>query len=219
MGIRKPKTRAAQTEDNGRKLLDAARAVFVREGYHAATLDKVARAAGLTKGAVYARFDSKAELFLALLAERIATRLADLHELPAPESVEAAADAIFHQWLDRSRDAAWALLVLEFRVAAARDRWLNARYAQLHECVIAALATRIELGARASGSALRRPARALARVGLALSNGFLLERAVADEHTLSEALAIDANRALVAGFEAAASSAPGRARGPRRSPR
>lgn len=203
MGIRKPRSRADAAEVNGRRLLDAARRVFVQKGYASATLDQVARAAGLTKGAVYARFDGKADLFLALLAERIDFRLRELRALPAPPSSVAAGDAVFRQWLERSRDADWSLLVLEFRVAAARDPQLNARYAALHERVIAAIAERIELGARAAGTRLSQPASAIARIGFALSSGVVLERAVADQTLLPDALTLAANRDLLGAFELA----------------
>ena len=48
------------------QIIDAARRVFHTEGVNRSTLDKVARAAGLTRGAVYWHFANKAELFLAV---------------------------------------------------------------------------------------------------------------------------------------------------------
>jgi len=47
-------------------IIDAARRVFHAEGVNRSTLDKVARAAGVTRGAVYWHFANKAELFLAV---------------------------------------------------------------------------------------------------------------------------------------------------------
>lgn len=55
------------------KLLHAAREVFVATGYRGATLDLIAARAGFTKGAVYWHFPSKPALFLALVADSIAT--------------------------------------------------------------------------------------------------------------------------------------------------
>jgi AcrR family transcriptional regulator len=188
----KRRSRAEQTEDNGRRLLDAARGVFVRHGYHVATLDRVAAAAGLTKGAVYARYASKAELFLALLAERITQREREIARLPATKSGRQAVDAMFRQWLDRTRDdQAWALLVLEFRIAAARDRAINARYTELHERVVRTVAQR----AAAAGGEPRPPELDRARLGLALANGILLEQ-LAAPRAIPDALSIAANVAL-----------------------
>lgn len=48
------------------RIIDAARRVFHAEGVNRSTLDKVARTAGVTRGAVYWHFANKAELFLAV---------------------------------------------------------------------------------------------------------------------------------------------------------
>lgn len=48
------------------QIIDAARRVFHTEGVNRSTLDKVAKAAGVTRGAVYWHFANKTELFLAV---------------------------------------------------------------------------------------------------------------------------------------------------------
>ena len=48
--------------------MDSAREIFFREGFVAANLDVVARQAGVAKGTLYRYFESKAELYLAVLA-------------------------------------------------------------------------------------------------------------------------------------------------------
>jgi len=50
-------------------LLAAAAEVFAERGFHGATLDQIADAAGFSKGAVYSNFASKEELFIALIDE------------------------------------------------------------------------------------------------------------------------------------------------------
>jgi AcrR family transcriptional regulator len=49
------------------QLLDAALRVFLRRGFHAASLDEIAEEAGYTTGAVYSNFKGKEDLFLAVL--------------------------------------------------------------------------------------------------------------------------------------------------------
>src|SRR5277367_4192369 len=72
----RPKARVRPTRAQTReRLLGAAGAVFAERGYDGASLDDVAVAAGLTKGAVYSSFASKEELFYALIRERIRERL------------------------------------------------------------------------------------------------------------------------------------------------
>ena len=52
-----------------RQLLDAARQVFVAQGYHAAAMDEIAERAGVSKPVLYQHFPSKLDLYLALLDE------------------------------------------------------------------------------------------------------------------------------------------------------
>ena len=54
------------------EILSAAQALFARQGYDSATMDQIACAAGLTKGAVYYFFKNKAELFCTIADEGIA---------------------------------------------------------------------------------------------------------------------------------------------------
>ena len=48
-------------------LVETARAMFLRDGYAATSLEKVAEEAGFSKGAVYSNFDGKDDLCLAVL--------------------------------------------------------------------------------------------------------------------------------------------------------
>ena len=68
------------------QLIDAAATVFARRGFVAASLDEVAEEAGLTKGAVYSNFDSKEDLFEAVLDERFDKPLQQ--EVEAIENIE-----------------------------------------------------------------------------------------------------------------------------------
>src|SRR4051795_9854827 len=58
-------------EDTREKLLDAAAEVFAEKGYANTSMDDVAAAAGMTKGALYWNFDGKESLFHTLLEERV----------------------------------------------------------------------------------------------------------------------------------------------------
>ncbi len=58
---------AEQTEQ---RLIGAAAAVFARRGYDGASIAEITSEAGLSSGAVYSRFGSKAELFAATLRAR-----------------------------------------------------------------------------------------------------------------------------------------------------
>ncbi|MEU5942215.1 helix-turn-helix domain-containing protein [Micromonospora sp. NPDC047548] len=60
-------TRAQKQQQTRERLLEAAETLFATRGIHQTSLDDIAAEAGLSKGAVYANFDSKAGLLLALL--------------------------------------------------------------------------------------------------------------------------------------------------------
>ena len=62
-------TPAAERADNAklRQILDGARKVFLADGFDGASMNDVARAAGVSKGTLYVYFDSKEALFEALV--------------------------------------------------------------------------------------------------------------------------------------------------------
>ena len=54
-------------EQRREQVMTQARKVFMDRGYHAAGMDEIADAAGVTKPVLYQLFPSKLELYLALL--------------------------------------------------------------------------------------------------------------------------------------------------------
>ena len=63
----RPATKREQRAASIEALLGEALALFITQGYHATTVEEIAQAAGLTKGAVYFYFKSKANVLKALL--------------------------------------------------------------------------------------------------------------------------------------------------------
>lgn len=62
-------TKRGQRLESTEKILASALRLFVSKGYRSATIDDIARACALTKGAVYFYFPTKAAILLALLEE------------------------------------------------------------------------------------------------------------------------------------------------------
>jgi AcrR family transcriptional regulator len=171
-------TRAEQTERNRALLLAAARKVFLERGYHGASVDQIADAAGFSTGVVYSQFGGKADLFLALLEARIAERAAG--------NTEAVADLAGDQGLARliehaaSVDRAepeWGLLVIEFRVHAARDAGLGQRYAAVHQRTLGGLERAVAGLYQRAGQPPPLPPADLARLLVAAGAGLRLEQA------------------------------------------
>lgn len=65
--VRKTKEEAAETRS---RLLDTAEEVFLREGVTRTSLQRIAEAAGVTRGAIYWHFQDKSDLFNAMM-ERV----------------------------------------------------------------------------------------------------------------------------------------------------
>lgn len=74
---RPPRAVADQVE---RRLLDAARGVFVQCGFENATMDAVAAAARTSKRTLYGRFASKEQLFAAVVTDHIARSFTPVHD-------------------------------------------------------------------------------------------------------------------------------------------
>jgi AcrR family transcriptional regulator len=62
------KERQAQTRE---RLLEAAERVFLRRGLRGSSVEEIAAEAGFTRGAFYSNFESKDQLFIELLQERV----------------------------------------------------------------------------------------------------------------------------------------------------
>jgi AcrR family transcriptional regulator len=171
-------TRPQQVQRNRQLLLDAAREVFGEAGYAGATLEAIAVRAGFSKGVVYSQFASKADLFLALLEQRIAERADENEALVAEQApVDAIATFLAGAERDAAGDPAWQQVLIEFRAQAARDPELNRRYAALHTRTVDRLARILAGFYERATTTPPAPTRVLAELLLAIGNGLTLERA------------------------------------------
>jgi AcrR family transcriptional regulator len=182
-------SRAARVGRNRDQVLAAARRVFLARGYERATLDAIADEAGFSKGVVYSQFESKGDLFLALLEQRIAERAAQNEAIAKRHTGAEGIAAILRaarEDSDQGRD--WRLLLLEFRLHAARDRELNRRYTEAHQRTIAGVAATLERILGDSREEFVESPRHLASLVLAFELGLLLEH-TADPRSLPQTVA------------------------------
>jgi AcrR family transcriptional regulator len=130
---RKPQERTAVTRD---LLLNAAEQVFARVGYEKAQVDAVAESAGFSKGALYAHFKSKEELFLALYEKKQASYLAKLrHALETAPTREEKIAAFRSFYIDLPKDKDWALIGLEVKLLARRQPEISEKLHRIDERV------------------------------------------------------------------------------------
>ena len=88
----------APASDGGakrRQIMEGASAVFHQQGFDGASMNDVARAAGVSKGTLYAYFESKEHLFEALIREERATQAERTCAFPVEETDPAAALALY----------------------------------------------------------------------------------------------------------------------------
>ena len=159
-------------------LMQSAAKVFARRGLEQASIDEVAEDAGFTKGAFYANFKNKEELFLAMLDERFAKRIEDIEHVVASDgsAVQKARRGGDQFARMLAADPEWERLFFEFSAYAARDeefrQELVTRYRAMREKIAAAL--------DADGDAEdHKKAISLDQVSLMLcmmGNGFALEK-------------------------------------------
>jgi AcrR family transcriptional regulator len=175
-------TRTEQTERNRGLVLDAARTVFLDRGYAGASLDAIADEAGFTKGVVYSQFAGKADLFLALLDRRIEERAAwNAEAATTLAGAEGLRELLVANRRREQDDAGWMRLLMEFRLVAARDEELNARYAAAHERTVERFGSALQAIAERGGLRLIYGPRDTAVLVLALAAGITLERAAAPD--------------------------------------
>jgi AcrR family transcriptional regulator len=159
-------------------LMEAASRVFTKRGLQQASVDEVAEDAGYTKGAFYANFKSKEELFLAMLDERFAERVEELDRVISGtgglEEQAREAGSEFSRYV--AADPEWQRLFFEFAAYAARNeefrQELVTRYRTLRERVAELFQRRgDELGLESPISTDQ-----VAMMTFAMANGFALER-------------------------------------------
>jgi len=178
-----PVSRTPQRERRARTraaLLRAAGRVFAEHGFHQATLEAVAAAAGVSKGALYHYFPSKEQLFLALLEDRLGAGLSDIEAVIGERGSDSEQlGAAVETFLRRiNSDPRWLPLLLEFLAYGSRDPAAKARITEhfLRPAREAPARTARSLGIPESEGALLSPDE-LGLTIAALTNGLAIERA------------------------------------------
>ncbi len=122
-------TRAAAKARTHENLLDAGLAVFADRGYGAASVEEIARRAGVSVGSVYAHFTSKEKLFLALV-ERRADREFATAEAEMTDGFDAMLPALDRRLREEADSDHLAMLGAEAWLYAVRSPELGAGLAE-----------------------------------------------------------------------------------------
>ncbi|MGJ9411665.1 TetR/AcrR family transcriptional regulator [Aeromicrobium sp. CF4.19] len=168
-----PRTRAERQAQTRERLIEVARELFLDAGYAATSLDKVAVAAGFSKGAVYSNFAGKEELCMAVLDT--------IHEeqiegVVAAFTVDADIDGridAFAGWVrEKLGHPRWTALEVEFAAVARHSPWVASELVKRHRMLVEASARLIDQVMADAGLALdidaRKSATALLSLGIGL---------------------------------------------------
>jgi AcrR family transcriptional regulator len=182
-------TREQSRAATRQRLLEAARSVFARSGFHGASVEEIASEASYSTGALYSNFDGKEDLFLALMEleiDRHARAIAEaVSERP---SVSARAAEGARQWMSTiEREPDMVLLFMEFWAYGVRDPHVRpqvaARFARVREMLTNLIAD----GVREFGLELELPAEELAVAIDALADGVARQK-LADPNAVPDDL-------------------------------
>jgi AcrR family transcriptional regulator len=152
-------------------------------------VDQIVRRAGLSKGTFYWTFDSKEDLFVALLEDRLDSSVRRLLEgIRNAPVAERTGNTVSRGLADLfSADPQIVRLLHEYWSAAIRDRSHAARYRRRHGALREALALALAARHEQTGVPLALPAEDLAEALIALAIGLGMA-ALLDRHSVRREL-------------------------------
>jgi AcrR family transcriptional regulator len=114
------------------RLIEAAEALFIRQGFDDTSVDEISELAGYSRGAFYSNFDDKDQVFLAVIDRRWSSTSKPVDDIfqkmPGPaERAAAVREWYSNQW--RLKDL--IALQLDFARRAMKDRSLRKHLAEL----------------------------------------------------------------------------------------
>jgi AcrR family transcriptional regulator len=178
MSVTKRLPRQERRAQTRAELLAAARRAFVRDGFHAASLDGIAEDAGYTKGAFYSNFGSKDDLLVAVLDGHFSARVDAYDQLIfAADTMEDAYRAVARHWHDANeREPEWSRLVVELFAYASRSEPLRLAVKDVRERWLDRIAELVARLAERHGVEFTIPIRELVRGSGALNRGLAVEQ-------------------------------------------
>ena len=121
-------TREQSQQLTREKLLLSASEVVAREGYEGASVERIAEAAGFSKGAFYSNFSSKEDILLQMLERHAGNDVVELGDLLRDVTDPDTVIETIAQWSDtRAAELKWGLLAIEFLRRSWRDGTLDER--------------------------------------------------------------------------------------------
>lgn len=193
-------TRAESQARTREQLVSTAKTMFLRDGYGLTSLEKVADAAGYSKGAVYSNFRNKDELCLAVLDAIHAEQAAMIAEVISDSASLDERLSRFQDWAERNiGDPAWTALEVEFAINAHRDERLRSELASRDKTIRELISALVTANSEEFGIELPLSPDDAATALLSLGIGLGIQRAI--DPSIPSSVLTDVMR-LVAGLRA-----------------
>lgn len=211
MTMRKKRLTRKETQAQTRKrLIEAARTLFVRHGFCGTSLRDIAEEAGYSQGAFYSNFTCKDDILLELLKQHVSLEDDEIEAImDNPALTDDEVLTAMEEWLQRFDTVIdWSILAIELQLHAIRNPPFAKRYARVwreHQRRVAVLTERIF--ARLSVPLPDDPQR-LAAGFLAITNGLTVQEHAGRSNDVSATLMLFTRATLAAGQQVA----PGEAR-------
>ncbi len=207
MAERNRLTREESRAQTRARLLESAAVLFAERGFAGTSVEDIAERAGFSRGAFYSNFEHKADLFLALLDDRLEGEVGALEEMLAGQDRAGAfLDLLRRGGGRRSEPREWTLLLAEFWLHVMRHPELAPKLAVRQQALRAAVARLVEGQCAELGITLPMAAEELASVMLAVDDGLKLQEDL-DPAAVPDDLRVRILQVLLQGL--AAQSPPG----------
>ena len=189
---------AEKTAQTRSRLLRSAEKIFARDGFEAAKLEEIAADAGYTRGALYANFDTKEDLFMELLAEEVERRMARARESAGaraklPTSKEELYRAMRKGYINSLKNPAWNILFLEYKLFVLRHPAYRDKISKMQAKAYATMGSSLEEMFAGIGMRTKIPPLAAGMALAALANTLNLDLMIGkavSEREVDEALSL-----------------------------
>lgn len=139
-------TQEERRNETRQALLGSAMELFAQMGFHGASIDKISEKAGYSKGAFYAHFDSKENLFLTILQQQMEGYVNDIESILVQQASIEDFVVAMNQYYEKRKnlEQSSCLLNIEFLLYAMRDPSVKEKWSNLIQASVDQIASGIK---------------------------------------------------------------------------
>ncbi|KEK22995.1 TetR/AcrR family transcriptional regulator [Bacillus gaemokensis] len=177
-------TQEERKQETRQLLLASAFETFAKFGFHGASVDKIAEHAGFSKGAIYAHFHTKEDLFLAIVEQQMNLYVQDLRQVIEQQQ----SLANFIETMDvyshsvRQKTKTWSMLSMEFLLYAMREESVRHKWSNMITDTVEQISNSIEILLLKENYKSTLSAKEIAWTMLSLENGMSIFYNMNEQH-------------------------------------